>query len=80
MKIGDICVFKIYIKGEFYMVRCECWDDLTGKKAYENTFYNNKVEILHAGHGNKIDTYDKAHKAIKETIELRNMLLKVGNK
>lgn len=76
MKLGDICVFKIHINGDDYMVQCECWDDLEGKKAYGNTFLKNGIEILHAGHGSKIDTCDKAHKAIKDAIKLRNALLR----
>lgn len=78
MKEGDVCIFQIPLDKAVYTVRCECWKDYEGELSYGCAYYRDNKEILHAGHSSKIDTYDKAVKAIQDTIELFKMLSERG--
>lgn len=77
MKEGDSCRF---IAGDM-AVRCECWIGYDNKVTYGNTFYEvndmgEMHEVMHAGHGRKIDTFEKAVEAIRDINEFRKVLTK----
>ena len=74
MRSGEICIFYVTIGNDEYAVRCECYEGYDGKVAFGNCIAKadgeKYAEIYHTGHGEKVDSIDKARKFVPETLEM----------